>query len=196
MLWAGVAHSPCIRASELNGGTPLRHAGRTEPAHVTRADAHHYARLPPGGVQGWRVCSTSPAGLPHPWGATSCRKAAPLTSGEVMIGRRALHTIHRSNTERAPLLAVPTHLGDGRVVDGRLLAPEPEQPPVCSPLCAWWHGHSRRHRRLHAPAAAPYQVDAQPRDGGGQETTHQPAGGEGRGVGWWWELSRRVAVWG
>ena len=22
---------------------------------------------------------TSPAGLPHPWGATSCRKAAPLT---------------------------------------------------------------------------------------------------------------------
>jgi len=25
------------------------------------------------------VCHTRPAGLPHPWSATSCRKAAPLT---------------------------------------------------------------------------------------------------------------------
>ena len=49
------AHTPSSAPSPwLNGGTPLQQAGRTEPAHVTRADAHHYARLPPGGVQGWQ----------------------------------------------------------------------------------------------------------------------------------------------
>jgi len=42
-------------------------------------------------LQGWRACHTRPANffdvshtrpgrLPHPWGATSCRKAAPLMS--------------------------------------------------------------------------------------------------------------------
>ena len=39
-----------------------------------------HARLPPGGVQSWRAyVSTRPAGVSHPWGAISCRKAAPLT---------------------------------------------------------------------------------------------------------------------
>jgi len=34
---------------------------------------------PPGGVTGLAGVFTRPAGLPHPWGATSCtRKAAQL----------------------------------------------------------------------------------------------------------------------
>ena len=50
-----------------SGGTTPEHEGRTGPTRVTRADAHPYARLSPGGVQGWRAgMSTRPAGLPHP----------------------------------------------------------------------------------------------------------------------------------
>ena len=40
---------------------------------------HHHARLPPGVAERWAGVSTRPAGFPHPWGATSCREAAPLT---------------------------------------------------------------------------------------------------------------------
>jgi len=32
--------------------------------------------------------STRPAGLPHPWGATSCREAAPLTYLRCVLTRR------------------------------------------------------------------------------------------------------------
>jgi len=61
--YAGLAHGVQVRCSVT---------------YKTRINAHHHAQLPPGGVQGWRA-STRPAGLPHPWGAMSCRKAAPLT---------------------------------------------------------------------------------------------------------------------
>ena len=44
-----------------------------------------YARLPPGGSTGQAGVSTRPAGLPHPWGATSRREAAPLTYYGVLL---------------------------------------------------------------------------------------------------------------
>jgi len=44
-----------------------------------KSNAHHHARLPPGGVQGWRACLPHAHRVPHPWGAISCRKAAILT---------------------------------------------------------------------------------------------------------------------
>ena len=45
---------------------------------VTEVRASH-AQLPPAGSTGLAGVPTRPAGLPHPWDATSCRKAAPLT---------------------------------------------------------------------------------------------------------------------
>ena len=66
----GEARSAAERYPWLDGGTTLQHAGRTEPAHVTRADAHHWrdARLPPGGVQGWRACVHTPSRVAPPVG--------------------------------------------------------------------------------------------------------------------------------
>ena len=34
-----------------------------------------------GRVQSWRACTHAQPGLPHPWGAITCREAAPLTTG-------------------------------------------------------------------------------------------------------------------
>jgi len=48
--------------------------------HLHLMSEKKHAQLPPGGQYraGGRL-STRPARLPHPWGTTSCHKAAPLT---------------------------------------------------------------------------------------------------------------------
>jgi len=49
-----------------------------EQNHKVRSCAIYAA--PSRGSTGLADMSTRPAGLPHPWGATSCREAAPLTA--------------------------------------------------------------------------------------------------------------------
>jgi len=71
----------------LNGDPALRpgpqslHA-RHGPTHTATPGSLQW-------IQGWRACphATCPAGLPHPWGAISCRKAAPPTYLLVMVGK-------------------------------------------------------------------------------------------------------------
>ena len=62
----------------LSGGITPEHEGRTDPTRVTRADAHHYARLPPGGVQGWRAC-------PHAQPGCSTRGAPPAAARQLHL---------------------------------------------------------------------------------------------------------------
>ena len=73
------------------------------------------------------------------------------------------------------------YLYNGRALGG-LFAPEPEEPSGCSPPRGALV--RRGHRRLHATAAAPNQVHAQPGDGGGDQPADKPArGGEGQSGG-------------
>ena len=49
----------------FEGGTTLQHARRTESTHMTRADAHRYAQLPPGEYRAGGRVFARPAGLPY-----------------------------------------------------------------------------------------------------------------------------------
>ena len=73
----GEARSAAERYPWLDGGTTLQHAGRTEPAHVTRADA----RLPPQGEYraGGRVHTPSRVAPPVARHQLNSARAAPLT---------------------------------------------------------------------------------------------------------------------
>ena len=64
----------------LSGGTTPEHEGVHGSYKRDRADGHHYARLPPGGVQGWRACPHAQPGCPTR-GAPPAehREAAPAT---------------------------------------------------------------------------------------------------------------------
>ena len=63
------------------------------PTHVNLTMSLSPRSAPSRGSTGLAGVSTRPAGLPHPWGATSCRKAAPPTcclSHQCGIHNRAL----------------------------------------------------------------------------------------------------------
>jgi len=61
----------------LGGGSKDKVRGATRQPYSLHLSCDH-GLLPPGGSTG--LAGTRPAGLPHPWGATSCtRKAAPVT---------------------------------------------------------------------------------------------------------------------
>jgi len=53
--------------------------------------------FPPGAVQGWRAgrVHTAPPEFPHPWGATSCRKAQPHSRTTTVCERRNRDDIRR-----------------------------------------------------------------------------------------------------
>jgi len=71
----------------LGGGTIPEHEGRTDPTRVTRADAHHYARLPLGGVQGWRA-------YPHAQPGCPTRGAPPAAARQLLLLTRHVHLLN------------------------------------------------------------------------------------------------------
>jgi len=66
------------RAAGDGGGGGERSVAR-RPQWCGGGGCTNHGRLPPGGVQGWRACPHAQPGCFYPWGAISCRKAAPLT---------------------------------------------------------------------------------------------------------------------
>jgi len=64
----------------FEGGTTLQHARRTESTHMTRADAHRYAQLPPGSTGLAGVCSHAQPGCP------------------ISVGRHKLNTARQFST--------------------------------------------------------------------------------------------------
>jgi len=76
-------NGPRIRSIVNKVGT-IENTYRVQQLELLAGDPCLEVRYTPGslqgGVQGWWACPHALAGLPHPWGATSCREAAPLTA--------------------------------------------------------------------------------------------------------------------
>jgi len=79
---------------------------------VTRADAHHHARLPPGGVQGWRACPHAQPGCPTRGAPPASARQLHLHTPTTYPHASRLSEVGKSKLS-LPARRRPSHSSDG-----------------------------------------------------------------------------------